>query len=134
MAWKFCIKLFILYTINLQVVKQKGSHKIVTAFILANKRFNLVNLFLKKHPESDAGAFNRSSNNFAVCHYRFAGAWEMKFYGDLLADEQALPGVNKNTARTDIVNGRLKVALHGPAICNQQADSVDFFTSIFSSF
>jgi hypothetical protein len=58
----------------------------------------------------------------------------MKFYGDLLADEQALPGVNKNTARTDIVNGRLKVAFHGPAICNQQADSSDFFTSIFSSF
>ena len=58
----------------------------------------------------------------------------MKFDGDFLADEKALPGVNKNTAWTDIVNGRLKVAFHGPAICNQQADSGDFFTRIFSSF
>jgi hypothetical protein len=57
MACEFCIKLFILYTINLQVVKQKGSHKIMTALILANKSFNPVNLFFKKHPESDAGAF-----------------------------------------------------------------------------
>ena len=57
MACEFCIKLFILYTINLQIVKQKGSHKIMTALILANKRFDPINLFFKKHPESDAGAF-----------------------------------------------------------------------------
>jgi hypothetical protein len=91
-------------------------------------------LFFKKHPESDAGAFKGGSNNFAVCHYRFACAGEIKSYGDLLADEQALPGVNKNTARTDIVNRRLKVAFHGPAIRNQQPDSIDFFAGIFSSF
>jgi hypothetical protein len=106
----------------------------VTAFVLANKRFNVVDLFFKKHPESDAGAFKRGSNDFAVCHYRFSGAGEMKFDGDLLADEQALPGVNKNTARTDIVDGCLKVTFHGPAIRNQQPDSVDFFAGILSSF
>lgn len=106
----------------------------MTALILVNKSCNPINSFFKKHPESDAGAFKRSSNNLAVCHYRFAGAGEMKFNGDLLADEKALPGVNKNTAWTDIVNGRLKVAFHGAAICDQQADSCDFFTSILSSF
>ena len=57
MACEFCIKLIILYTIDLQVVKQKGSHKIMTALILANIIFNPVNLFFKKHPESDTGAF-----------------------------------------------------------------------------
>jgi hypothetical protein len=57
MACEFCIKLFILYTIDLQVVKQKGSHKIMTTLILAKKSFDPVNLFFKKHPESDAGAF-----------------------------------------------------------------------------
>ena len=88
-------------------------------------------LFFKKHPESDAGAFKGGSNNFAVCHYRFACAGEIKSYGDLLADEQALPGVNKNTARTDIVNRRLKVAFHGPAIRNQQPDSIDFLRASF---
>ena len=98
MAWEFRIELLILYTINLEVVKQKGSHQIVTAFILANINCNSVLLFFKKHPESDARAFKRGSNNFAVCHYRFAGAGKMKFHGDLLADEQALPGVNKNAA------------------------------------
>ena len=98
MAQEFYIKLFILYTINIPVVKQKGSHKVMTALILAIKKCNLVNLFLKKHPESDTGTFIRSSHNFTICHYRFAGAGKMKFYGDLLTDEKALAGVNKNTA------------------------------------
>jgi hypothetical protein len=87
-----------LYTINRQIVKQKGSHKIVTAFIGANKTHDPLDLFFKEHPESDTGAFKGGSNNFTVCHYRFAGSGEIKSYSDLLADEQALPGVYKNTA------------------------------------
>ena len=70
----------------------------MTAFIGANKTLDPLVLFFKEHPESDTGAFKGGSYDFAVCHYRFAGAGEIKGYSDLLADEQALPGVYKNTA------------------------------------
>ena len=63
-----------------------------------NEHMVKIVLSFKKHPESDPGAFKRGSNNFAVCHYRFPGAGEIKFHSDLLPDEQVLLGVNKNAA------------------------------------
>ena len=90
-------------------------------------------LFFEKYPESYAGAFKRGSNNFAVCHDCAAGIGKIKFQSDFLSGKKAVPGVNKNTAGTDIVNGCLETAFHGPAIRNHQLAVVDFFAGIFSS-
>ena len=45
---------------------------------------NSIALFFKKHLESDAGAFHRSSDDFAVGHNRVPGVGKIKFHGDLL--------------------------------------------------
>jgi hypothetical protein len=98
------------------------------------KPFNLTVLFFEKHLESDAGAFKRGSNNFAVCHDGTAGIGKIKFHSDFLPGKKPVPGVNKDAAGTDVVNGCLETAFHGPAICNHQLAAGDFFAGIFSSF
>jgi hypothetical protein len=90
-------------------------------------------LFFKKYFESDADAFKGCSNNFAVCHDGAAGIGKIKFQSDFLPGKKPVPGVNKNAAGTDIVNGCLETAFHGPAVRNHQLGAFDFFAGIFSS-
>jgi hypothetical protein len=93
-----------------------------------------LNLFLEEYFEPDSGAFEGGPHNFTVNLYGFAETGKIEFDRNLLADKQALAGIDENAARTDIINWGLEVPVHGLAICDDQSMSGNGFTGIFSSF